>query len=219
MPNPTTGLGSAVPFFSTETKRMLRDDWDSQGIEVLAQETYALLQLLRNYQSDGSANYYQQGEDAPVNIFQPITVPNSPAITITRYDPFTTGGVPPLPGSPGIVDTLTIGPDGILQNGEPIAADPTVQQITGDDQLAPITLVGTIVSGTGSSYSVRVYGNGSNVAGATEGTIINATQLQIASDAQIPSGTSVTAIGYPYGATNAAGIRPVRWFLNVPVWL
>ncbi len=247
MPGTVSGIGSAVPFFNTETKRLLRADWDKQTTSVFAEEVFSLLQLLDNYNTKGQANYYQQNQDPPINIYQPTTIPDAPAIRITRYNPFSTGDVPSFPGSgglyppfdvaavnsspllgeqpiypvPGRQDVFEIGPSGMTLNGEPIAGgSTTMAQVTGDDSLSPVALVGQIQSGSGSSYQVKVFGNGANIAGGAQSLIVTATQLQINPEDSIPSGTYVTIIGYPYGQPDATnGIRPVRWYLNVPVWL
>lgn len=160
--------------FSEETYRLLRPDWETLGLGAFSQEAWAVLQMLQQYQSNGTQTFVQ-GQQPPITINQPLTIPPGPAIVLNR----------------GPNQQLTIGPDGIQQNGQPIQAAGGIP--------------GTIVSGTGDTYLVSIPNSG--VVGGTKNVTVK--QLQIDPDATIPVGTSVVVfIGT--GGT---------YFMAVPVWL
>lgn len=158
------GIDSSVPDFQTETQRLLRDDWESQGVTTFSQEVWALMQLLQNFNTTGKATATQQAADTPpITINQPFSIGSGPGIVINR-----------------------LGQDGQVASSLAI----TPQGITTDDGSGPIPigaggggLPGSIVSGTGNTYLVNLTGPPAKT--------VTVTQLQIDPSATIPAGTSV----------------------------
>jgi hypothetical protein len=160
------GLDSSVPDFNTETYRMLRDDWQDQGITTFSQEVWALFQLLQDYNTNGTSTYNQTGAQAPITINQPFNLPGNPAITINQLGP-----------NGEIASQLQITPTGINQNGQPL-------DVGGGSSAFPGSIISQV---SGSVYKVSI---------TTESgpLTVNATQIQIDPTAAIPSGTGCVVV-------------------------
>jgi hypothetical protein len=179
---PSFGVDSSVPDFNSETYRLIRDDWSDQGITTFSQEVWALMQLLQDYNTTGTSTYNQTSPTAPVTINQPFNLPASPAIVINQLD---------QAGQPIAAEQITIGPDGIMQGGEPIEA------VGGTGGF--IGIIGAQVSP--STYKVTL----TTAGGAL---VVTATVGQIDPSATIPAGTSVIVVQ----------VGTVYYF-QVPVWM
>ena len=161
------GLDSTVPDFGSETYRLMRDDWASQGVNVFSQEVFALMQLLTNFNTTGTATYNQQTPTAPLTVNQPFSLGAAPAIVINKLD---------QNGNPIAAEQIAIGPAGVTQGGEPIGG--------GSSSFPGVVQSG----GPGSSYIVKITLEG----GVTEN--VSVTQLGIDPTATINPGTACIVI-------------------------
>lgn len=181
--------------FKDQSLRLIREKWRDPN--VLAEELYAIL-----------------NSDKPIVIDSPIEITNNtdgPAITINNnregdtiqinnqpQPPIQLPNYPPvtIPDFPSIPDTATIDNRGRGPGDGGGGGD------GGDGE--PSVFPGQITSGTADTYEVDVYENGLG-----EGAVSRSVkQLQIAGDAEIPSGT-----------WSVIGKVGEEYFMQVPVWL
>jgi len=147
--------------FGTEALRMLREQW--QNATLLAQELYAIFT-----------------SDSPVPITSPVSVsgtanPTNPApLQITLGD---NQGITVNHGA--TQTTFSLDPNGNLQQQTGLAG--------GTGVIKPIAggLIGTVQSGTGSTYQVKLQGTGQ---------VVTVTQLSIDPTETIPAGTPVVVV-------------------------
>ena len=166
----------------TQVLRLLRTRWKGpQGAQMLAEEMYAILSTTR-----------------PITLTGPVTINNpttDPGLKINNADPeldlpVNDVGIR-MQDKDGTTKDLRIEPDKVPGKKKK------------DDE--PPSAVGKISSGSGSEYRVDLYENGQ---GSDSTRTVDATQLQIVEDEDIPSGTwcLVLRVGEEY-------------FVQVPVWL
>lgn len=159
--------------FGDAPNRLMRETWKSIGIDALAQEIYAILQL-EDTKNSGTVETTQQA-DAPSNIIRQSPFSSIPAITITRK------------AADGSSTTTTIDSTGV--NTSTTSPLGVVTDTTGGGGGLP----GVITGGSGNTYEVLVT--------TTAGTrTVTATQIQIAAGESIPigSGCLVVQVGSLY---------------------
>lgn len=190
--------GTTYGPFSYASNRLLRADWTTQGIDALSQEMYAILQTAFTSTNGQSTTNQTPGQTS--QIYNQTPDDPAPAVTFTKGD-----------------DVLTLGGDGIFQNGLPIGDTPSLTSITGDDGQVPIMLLGQVVSGSGKNYTVSLWGK--DPTSSSPNFTVQAVQQNLDPTAQIPGGTTVLAIGYIYGPIDkTTNLYPTHWFLLVPTW-
>ncbi len=213
---------SALPFFGTQAVRLLRESWDGVlkadpktgdirpvGATELSQELYAMLD-----------------DKVPLTQVGPVTMnpnPGATALTINTQTPgnaiavnggdlaFSGGGGIKLPeGSPLTVDgngftvngNMNLNKGFYLWNGVPLGF--------GGSTTGTTTFLGKVVSGTGDTYRVSLYGSGS---GEDPTDTVTVTIPEIDPDEEIPVGTWLNPI---FQFTNGT---TVTYECQVPIWL
>jgi hypothetical protein len=175
--------------FAGQAWDMLREMWKGpQGAQRLAEQLFAIFQDGRSASLKG-----------PVSITTPDGTPTTtPTLTLTSGGGDVTVKVVNEDGTGGLVGFnkkkgLTYTPD---QKDTPVT--PAKKKKTSS------TVPGKVLSGSGSSYVVALYGSGS-LTSVTK--TVSVTQLQIATGETIPVGTwaPVMKVGSKY-------------FFQVPVW-
>lgn len=188
--------------FEEQSIRLLREKW--RAIQPLAEEIFSIFQTEGLITHDGSLGITPTDDTPGVVVNLPNTPTDlGPGITVTRGD-----------------TTINIAPEGItITSGDTTTTlgggGTNLTQIVGLDSppsQAPFVLAGRVVSGTGSNYRVNVYARSTFVSMGQ----VNATQLQIDPDEQIPSGTWCQVLGFPV-TTN--GVTTATYYLFVPIWL
>lgn len=209
--------------YKTASHRLQRQVWKPEDIQTLAQEVYAILQE-EDVLNEGEETHESDGTK-PSSRYRSYDFSESPAIRIEKVDRDTGRVVETMElTSAGISITTEDGEDteqtGITVNGQPIGGEQSSEDITGDDVPTPIPYLGEIVSGSGATYQVRVWGL--RPSANTYSTTVSATQQQIDSAETIPAGSKVFVLAYPYDYEDPATLetsRLVEWVLQVPVWL
>jgi hypothetical protein len=178
---------------------LLREKWQNK-VDPLAQELYAILNTPFTT-TNGQQTYNQ---------------PN-PSTTSTFYNQWPNSTVPAIQITKGN-STLDIGGDGINLDGQPLGGTPTLVGITGDNSVMPVSLLGTILGGGGTTYTVAVYGKDPTT--EPPSLTVTATQRNLDATSIVPAGTDVIVLGYPYGTPDpVTKIYKVHWILLVPTWL
>lgn len=185
--------------FSYRAIRLRREVWES--VQQLAEEIYAIFQTEGVDQLRGSLDITPTDDTTPININLPPGVGEAgPGITITRGD-----------------TTITISPEGITVTSggvtTPIGGGTDLTQIVGLDNppsQAPFTLLGYVVSGSGSNYQVELFAGGDSI-----GTV-SVTQLLIDPDEEIPPGTPVYVVGQP---VTSGGVTTATYTMQCTVWI
>ena len=176
--------------YKEAARRILRTKWRS--VQAFAQEVYAIL-----------------SEDVQLRTDQPIVItqkPGQPAITIIQTPDATVPPVVFTRQNPGDGTWEVATPDGTTGTVPPQATPP----FTGFPIDLPTfpdgsgggggggggrVMLGQVTSGSGSSYVVTVYPNGTAAAGES----VAATVPQIAADERVPAGAFVYVIRNPDG--------------------
>ena len=164
--------------FRDSRHRLLRTKWTTA--DLLAEELYALF-----------------GQDN-LEIDGPVTIENDtldPAITIIAHDFEDDASI--AFKRPGSTDETLGKPKGTDADGDPVDESPTIGAGGG--------IPAKIISGSGSTYTIDLYQNGTGEAASDR---VTATQLQILSTETIPADTWTLA-------TKIAG----SYYFQVAVWL
>lgn len=164
--------------FSEEALRLLREVWPDAN--MLAEELYAIFSSV----------------NLPLEHSGPLTLnnPNGPGagITMPGYNPG--DQILSIPQANGDAFTITLGNNGLILGGGTLTFPGSGQQ---QQQSAATVFLGTVVSGSGANYKVKI------------GTqTVSVTQAQINSDETIPAGTKAFVL--QTGST---------YSMQVPVWL
>jgi hypothetical protein len=239
-------------FFGDQATRLLRETWDGVikadpttgdirpvGATLLAQELYAML--------DDSI---PQTQNAPVTMNSPLTI-NSPAGTnglnmnggTINFGANAQSGDSGGGGPGGIkIGGIEIGPDGITLSDAPINLNGSFYLWNGVPIGLPTTAGTTIflaqvVSGSGGSYLVNIFGNGStqpitnppgpnmpvDLKSKTSGSPVMATIPQFNPLDQLPAGTWIEALHQFVVVTNppppAESQTLVTFQFQAPIWL
>lgn len=165
--------------FGKAAQRLLREKWTD--INTFAEEVYALLNT----------------ENIPLTHSGTITLTTPPGSTEPAIQVFGGGGFAfslTRGGNEVVLDSggLDLGEDGEVTEDDEDEED----EDTSEED--PAVFTGTILSGSGDSYTVR----------KSSGGDVDVTQLSIAEDEVIPVGTSVMVF-------NVNG----TYYINVPTWL
>jgi hypothetical protein len=145
--------------YGSQALRIIRENWDKLGINVFAEELYALL-------SDPNIPLEHS---APITLNQPDGS-QEPAIRVRGSD------FPSIEIQRDNSIELTIGPDGV-ELGEDARITPE-QDSSPNDSSSSVNF-GTVVSGEGATYEVEL----------NNGMTVTVTQQQIAEGEVIPAGT------------------------------
>ncbi len=219
-----------LPFFGTQAVRLLRESWDGVikadaktgiirpiGATNLAEELFAMLDDKIPQTQVGPVALNPDPGVTPLTITNPIPGPtgSTPDAIKINNGPITFAG----PGS-----GITI-PDGGTFNftGGGFNIDGSIHLTNGDylKDGIPVSgggagttaFLGKVVSGTGDTYVVDLYGNGS---GRVKTATVEVTIPQIADDETIPAGTWIN----PVFRFTVVGIETTTTYeCQVPIWL
>ncbi len=188
--------------FEEQSIRLLREKWRST--QQLAEEIFAIFQTEGLIEHVGSLKVTPSDSEPGLQVVLPGGPGETGAgITITRGD-----------------TTINIAPEGVtITSGDTTTTlgggGTNLTQIVGlenQPSQAPFVLAGKVISGTGANYVVEVYAD----AGFTSMGQVNATQVQIDPDEQIPADTWTQVLGFP---VTVGGVTTATYYLFVPVWL
>lgn len=192
--------------------RVIREQWHGpQGAQRLSEELYTMFSASTPMTTDTPASLNQGSTDVPAltitNTIGGTTVSvNGGDITFGGGGDITINAGPAGPGGGDITLggsnlTLNIPPNNITIDGQTL---PNMIAGGGGGGGGGGGMLGRVTGGSGSSYTVAVYGNGiSRAATAT----VTATVPQIAGGENVPSGTYVTVVH----AGNEYNFQPPVW--------
>lgn len=195
--------------FGDQAMRLLREKWGTR-VDPFAEELFAIFR-----------------SEKPVQFDSPIQITNNttePAVTVNNNStgdtiqvnnqpspPIQFPQLPPvnIPDFPAIDQTIIINNIGNTSSG------PSPQNQQPKNQDSSSTFPGKVLSGSGNTYSVRIYTKGINNAG----TVVQVKQLQISNDETIPPDTWCLVAKVTYTKDQLTKQKITEYYMQVPVWL
>lgn len=211
-----------MSLFGDQAIRLLREKWKNPV--QLAEELYAMFTSSRPLTTDAPITIFQSGDQPPLRIVMNSPDPGVLPIQVFRPDPVTgvsgydpdapsggvtiDGGGNPVP-TPGGGNNPAGGGTDLGGIDWPEATDPENVPPPAEN---PIVLWGQVVSGSGETYQVKVWGKPPSSFGPMG--VLTCTVGQIDPEEAVPAGTFVVVVAFPDGA---GGIAEARF--QPPVWL
>ncbi len=239
-------LAQPLPFFGQQAVRLLREKWGGPtetGAKQLSEELYAMLDDSIPQVQNGPVTVNKLGDGGGMTINNPIGG-NSLSVnggdTSFGGDTFTTntkttnigGGTVNL-GNTDLSSHVNINGDTISLKGGDVTIKGGTVTISGDDvkiirtgggppdptspgSVATTVFLGQVVSGSGGSYLVAIYGKGS---GSAATATVSATVPQIDPGETIPAGTWVGAVHKFVVVDDEGKVTATTHEFQPPVWM